>query len=157
MQPNSFSTALQVWGLLFVRVCMGPFISFCKQVLIPPWRWRATQVEPIRFPHRLVTVGDPGRSHDPNKTNRCSLELILFNREFLSFQVIRLEINNPRLMDDSAPHHIREICLCSKTSVILGSVSLEPSHLLLTPRLWHTSPFPSHLSCWVSVEAETLD
>lgn len=156
MQPNSLAQHSRFGDYYLLVSAWDPFISFCKQVPIPPWRWQVTQVEPIRFPHRLVTVGDPGRSHDPNKANRCSLEFILLNRESFSFQVFRLEINNPRLIDGCVPHHMGKLCPCSETSLILGSVSLEPSRLLPTPRLWHASPLPFHLSGWVSVVAENL-
>lgn len=157
MQPNSLAQHSRFGDYYLLVSAWDPFISFCKQVPIPPWRWQVTQVEPIRFPHRLVTVGDPGRSHDPNKAIRCSLEFILLNRESFSFQVFRLEINNPRLIDGCVPHHMGKLCPCSETSLILGSVSLEPSRLLPTPRLWHASPLPFHLSGWVSVVAENLD
>ena len=74
----------------------------------------------------------------------------------LSCQVMRLEINNPRLIN-CVPYHTGKFYICNKMSLILALISLEPSHFLPIPRLCHTSPLPFHLSGWVSVIEKSPD
>lgn len=73
----------------------------------------------------------------------------------LLWQVIRMEINNPRLIN-CVPYHTGKFYICNKMSLILALTSLGPSHFLPIPRLCHTSLLPCHVSGWVSVMKKSL-